>query len=108
MKKREKSKRELLFCVTQPVVDGWLTSTLVLQVDFTHDRSASHELRMVREARVSKAAEAVVEGLPPERVRPDTSRQVRMPFWEEVEDDEEDVSDDEEEVDEEEEESCEE
>lgn len=47
-KRVHKSKRELLFCVTQPVVDGWLTSSLVLQIDFSHDRSASHAAQLER------------------------------------------------------------
>lgn len=33
-------KRELLFCVTQPVSGGWLTSSVVLQLDFTPDKGA--------------------------------------------------------------------
>lgn len=56
-RQRDKSqKRELLFCVTQPVNDGWLTTTLILQYDFTADRSEQHEMRLMSKTRVSKEA----------------------------------------------------
>lgn len=39
-KKDRDTRRELLFCNTQPVVGGWLTSTVILELHFTRDSEA--------------------------------------------------------------------
>lgn len=40
-KAKKNSHRELLFCKTQPVVGGWLTSSVILQLDFKEDASVN-------------------------------------------------------------------
>lgn len=40
-KRRKNSHRELLFCKTQPVVGGWMTSSVILQLDFKEDASVN-------------------------------------------------------------------